>query len=71
MSAGGDAAHSDYTAANLGASTGTDINAASMTDFPHVNGQLGYLATHTIPWLMYASGLFSSPSRPSAAIPNA
>ena len=42
-----------------------------MIEFSHVNGQLGYLATHTMPWLLYAFGIFSSTSRPSVAIPDA
>ena len=50
----------DYTAADFDAPAGADSNAASTIDFPHVNGQLGYLATHTVPWLLYAFGIFSS-----------
>jgi hypothetical protein len=61
----------DYTAADFDAPAGADSNAANTIDFPHVNGQLGYLATHTMPWLLYAFGIFSSTSRPSVAIPDA
>ena len=61
----------DYTAADFDAPAGADPNAANSIDFPRVNGQLGYLATHTMPWLLDAFGLFSSTSRQSVAIPKA
>ena len=61
----------DYTAVDFDAPAGADPNAVSTIDFPHVNGQLGYLATHTMPWLLYAVCIFSSTSRPPAAIPDA
>ena len=55
----------DDTAADFDASKGTDPNTANTLEFPHVSEQLGYSATHTMPWLLYASGVFSSTSRPS------
>ena len=61
----------DYTAVDFDAPACADSNPANTIDFPHVNGQLGYLATHTMPWMRYAFGIFSSTSRPSVAIPDA
>ena len=61
----------DYTAADFEAPAGADPNTAKIIDFPHANGHLGYLTTHTVPWLLYAPGFFSSTSRLSAAIPDA
>ena len=52
----------DYTAADVYAPAGADQNAARTIYFPRTNGQLGYLATHTIPRLLCTSGLFSSTS---------
>ena len=61
----------DYTAADFDAPAGADPCAANTIDSPHVNGQLGYLATHAMTWLLYAFGIFSSTSRPSVTTPDA
>ena len=61
----------DYTAADFDAPAGADPFAANTIDFPHANGQLGYLATYTMPWLLGAFDIFSSTSGPSVAIPDA
>ena len=49
----------DCTAVGFDAPAGADPNTVNTIDFPHANGQLSYLATHTMPWLFYAPGLFS------------
>ena len=59
----------DYAAADFDAPAGADPCAANTIDSPHVSGQLGYLATHAMPWLLYAFGISSSTSRPPVAIP--
>ena len=64
-----------YIAADFDVPAGAGSSAASASrsapDFPGANGQLGYLATHTILWLIYAAGLFPPTSWPSIAIPGA
>ena len=60
----------DYTTADFDAPVDADPCAANTIDFPHANGQLDYLATHTMPWLIYTSGIFSSTSGAPIAIPN-
>ena len=68
MSASDDATHCGLYCGGL---RRADPNATNTIDFPHVNGQLSYLVAHTMPWLLCASNIFSSTSRPSVAIPDA
>ena len=42
----------DYTAVDFDTPVGADQNANSTIDFPHANGQLSYLATHTMQWML-------------------
>ena len=58
----------DWTAADTAAPPG-GVGKASKLDFARVLGCIGYLATCTMPWLLYAFGVLSAVAMPSAAFP--
>jgi hypothetical protein len=61
----------DFTAADRDAPAGAEAGAAARIDFRHANGQVGYVATRTIPSLLFAFGILASVACPSAAVPDA
>jgi hypothetical protein len=61
----------DFTAADRDAPRGADAGAAARLDFRHANGQVGYVASRTMPGLLFAFGVLSCVASPTAAVPDA
>ena len=59
-----------YTGADFDAPAGVDPCAPNTIDLPHVNGQVGCLAAHTMLWLLCVYSILPPTSRTPVAIPD-
>ena len=50
---------------------GADAGATARLDFRYANGQVGYVATRTLPYRRFAFGIMSFVACPSVVVPGA